>query len=80
MGWTKKDVVGEPDQTLKVLGELQEVARPVGITFEEMVTLMGQCKELEDITYLSKHEEVAKNRTNRYSDGRGFLPITPFRS
>ncbi|KAJ8975352.1 hypothetical protein NQ317_000280 [Molorchus minor] len=68
----------QSEEIFKVLGELQAVARPVGITFEEMVVLMDQCKQLEDMTYLSKHEEVSKNRTHRFSEGRGILANNPF--
>lgn len=68
----------EPSDVFKTLGELKEVARPVGITFKEMITLMNQCKELEDMMFSRKHEEQLKNRTYPVSQARGILANNPF--
>ncbi|XP_060522971.1 uncharacterized protein LOC132699973 isoform X2 [Cylas formicarius] len=69
--------VYEPDQYLKVLGDFHSMARPVGITFPEMLTLMDQCKELEDIKHTTKHEEETKNSTSE-DQGRSILTNDPF--
>nr|CAI5821665.1 unnamed protein product [Callosobruchus analis] len=57
-----------PDQVFAVLGDLKNSARPVEVTFQEMLTLMSQCKQLEDITYLSEHQEVGKNYSTDRND------------
>ncbi|CAH1179902.1 unnamed protein product [Phaedon cochleariae] len=62
----------EPDQVFSVLGQLKSRARPVGVTFQEMTTLMDQCKQLEDMSYSSKHEELLKNESlDRDEQARG---------
>lgn len=64
-------VLSEPVQVFDVLGELRDKARPVAISFEEMLTLMNQCKELADAVVLNKHEETRKNYTADRLEGRG---------
>lgn len=58
-----------------VLGELKDTARPVVISFEEMLTLMNQCKELTDAIL----DETRKNLTTNRLEGRGTKnPFTLF--
>lgn len=59
----------EQNQLFEVLGELKAHARPVGISFMEMVTLMGQCKQLEERRTI-KNRELLKNDTLAASQGR----------
>ncbi|KAG5891726.1 hypothetical protein JTB14_000329 [Gonioctena quinquepunctata] len=60
-----------PGEIYDVLGELKPVARPVGITFDEMITLMSQCKQLEEIKRSIVHEELLKNESLDVDQGRG---------
>ncbi|XP_050505753.1 uncharacterized protein LOC126884018 [Diabrotica virgifera virgifera] len=53
--------IWNPEQVMQVLGELTDTARPMMISFEEMVTLMKQCKQLEEMRIMRRHKEVGKN-------------------
>ncbi|KAF7286500.1 hypothetical protein GWI33_005136 [Rhynchophorus ferrugineus] len=70
--------VFETDQYSKVLGELQSTAKPVGISFLEMITLMDQCKELDEMNGVIK-EPPPQNKTTRAIDqARSILANDPF--
>ncbi|XP_050298976.1 uncharacterized protein LOC126737923 [Anthonomus grandis grandis] len=66
--------VHKPDEYLQVLGDLADTARPVGITLLEMLTLMDQCKELEEFSGLIKRE--SHNETMHHHS-RGFWSNDP---
>ncbi|CAG9827690.1 unnamed protein product [Diabrotica balteata] len=51
----------KPEQVMQVLGELKDTARPMMISFDEMVTLMTQCKQLEEGRLMRRNKEVGKN-------------------
>ncbi|XP_030764557.1 uncharacterized protein LOC115888840 [Sitophilus oryzae] len=72
--------VFETDQYLKVLGELESTARPVGISFLEMLTLMDQCKELDEMSGLIKEPGPGvQNKTTKAIDqARSILSNDPF--
>ncbi|KAJ8911524.1 hypothetical protein NQ315_000559, partial [Exocentrus adspersus] len=72
------NLTSEPSDIFNALGELQGKTRPVGITFTEMITLMDQCKEMEDMTFINRHKEVLKNGTNNVPQVRGILGNNPF--
>ncbi|XP_023026280.1 phospholipase A2B [Leptinotarsa decemlineata] len=61
----------ESNEVVDVLGELKAVARPVGITFDEMITLMNQCKQIEEMQRSHIHEELLKNESVDLEQGRG---------
>ncbi|CAG9860053.1 unnamed protein product [Phyllotreta striolata] len=68
----------EQNQVFEVLGELKAKARPVAITFMEMITLMNQCKQLEDRREKMKSEQ-SKNNTMTTNEGRKLSnPFTLF--
>ncbi|CAG9767139.1 unnamed protein product [Ceutorhynchus assimilis] len=66
-----------PEDYVKVLGnDFGKVARPVGITFYEMITLMDQCKELDEI--MDGLNKKGQNSTGPESNARGILSNDPF--
>lgn len=69
--------IRSPEEVFPSLGELQEIARPVTITFDEMLNLMKQCQQLEDILAHRKLNENTKNLTLD-DEGRGILSNSPF--
>ncbi|XP_066250396.1 uncharacterized protein [Euwallacea similis] len=69
--------VFKPEQYSDVLGDLAKTARPVGITFLEMLTLMDQCKELEEISGTIKRSS-RNSTTNPFENARGILANDPF--
>ncbi|KAL1497403.1 hypothetical protein ABEB36_008380 [Hypothenemus hampei] len=69
--------VFKPEQYMEVLGDFAKKARPVGITFMEMLTLMDQCKELEENAGLIKRD--TENSTgNPFDQARAILANDPF--
>lgn len=68
----------EPDEALKVLGELKDLARAVYISLNEMLTLMNQCQQLDAIT--SSTGGITDSSTNQSKSpvaNRGLLSNNP---
>lgn len=65
----------EPEDAFKLLSNLQDISRPLLITFREMTTLMSQCQEIDT--------QMKSNKVNTKSVqvGRGLSlnnPLTLF--
>ncbi|ERL84771.1 hypothetical protein D910_02196 [Dendroctonus ponderosae] len=67
----------KPEQYSEVLGSFAKKARPVGITFLEMLTLMDQCKELEEYTGNIKRD-TRNSTASPFEQARGILANDPF--
>lgn len=63
----------EPEEAFKLLSNLQDVSRPLLITFTEMRTLMAQCQQIDSQTKF--HSGTLNSRSMQM--GRGILTNNP---
>ncbi|XP_019880793.1 uncharacterized protein LOC109608709 [Aethina tumida] len=70
--------VYEPELAIKALGEIQHISKPVGISFQEMLKLMNDCKELEEAEQARYKDEHNHSYTETKMEARGILANNPF--
>lgn len=71
-------IFSEPELAIKALGEIQHISKPVGISFQEMLKLMNDCKELEEAEQARYKDEHNHSYTETKMEARGILANNPF--
>lgn len=64
----------DPEEAFKTLSDLQDISKPLLITFREMRTLMSQCQEIDAQTNFNKGSMSSKKLPGV---GRGILTNNP---